>query len=1842
MKKLEENKNKIAIVGLDCRMPGANNSQEFWENLVKEKESLTDFTEEELIAGGVSPKKYKNPNYVRRRGVVKDAEMFDAEFFNFTPREAELLDPQHRLFLECAWHALEDSGINPFNTEKKIAVFGGVGSPYQLINTVEDESILKYANLTQIITSNDKDYVTTRVSYKLNLKGPSINVQSACSTSMVSIVMGIDSLLSYQSDLILAGGVTIELPVNNGYTYQKGSLESPDGKCRTFDKNAEGTVFSRGGGVVALKRLEDAINDNDHIYAVILGGAINNDGNRKAGYTAPSIKGQVEVITEALEFSGICPRSISMVEAHGTATPVGDPIEISSLSEAFSQYTDEVQYCAIGSVKTNIGHTDVASGIASIIKTALSLKNAIIPASLNYKEPNPEINFSESPFFVNTKTIDWENTNETPRRALVNSFGVGGTNACVILEEPPLLNKTQKKEQYDTLFVSAHNKISFDGYCKDLKKLLETQPDINLSQLAHTSRTARMPMKYKAVFPFKSYTDLLASIEKVSPLKQITSETKELVFMFPGQGNQFVNMGKELYQNISEFKECVDYCSTLLEPVIGVDIRTVIFPSDGDYKKLKEQIDETYITQPAIFIISYALAKTLQNYGVNPDKLIGHSVGEYVAAAISGIMSLEDALKSVAIRGKLVFDLPQGSMLAVLLSEEDLLKILPKELCIAVINSPELIVVSGETFHIELFAKKLKNEKIFNKKLSTSHAFHSKMMEPCLEDYRNYFKTVSLNKPNIPIVSSVTGKILTNIEAQSTEYWVNHVLDPVRFGDAADQVLVNESNVFFECGPGKSLESAVKRRLDKDLKHTVISTLNDQTDAVISMDNALGKLWMENVFVDFDARFNSANLQKIPFPLLPFNRKPHLLDFSPKLHSTISGENPKTFITENWYYTPSWKKTSAIDFLPKLKKEEIPVSEKWVIFLESELSKSLVKNLQENGKKFYTVIKGEKYLENGTSFTINSTKKEDYVNVFESIKEEDTFIKVIYSWTFSENDVKDKLLLENAEDILNNNFYNLLYLQQGILSNNITENVRIVYLINNGFDVIGNGNVKPEKTLVIGPVKTLFKEHLGISSLLINITSFNTDFKNKLSVQIIKEVNTQTDENIISYSGLNRWTQIFEQIKIPKNDTNSLLKNGGVYIITGGSGGIGRVLSELIAKSVEGAKIIWTGRKVFPDRRDWEKLLINKKTNSVLKEKIKTILKVENLGSTLAYYDVEVLDFDKMQQTFDDIENKYGAINGVVHSAGIAGGGVIALINKEKIEPVINPKVQGTLILRKLLKNRDLDFIHLYSSVTAIIGDIGRIDYTSANSFMDACANAPGWLHPTAAVRSINWGQWGLLGMAADWRLDKQNKKNSQAEHTSIVHSIENYPIDVSFSHMHKKESCYKVNLNAYKNWIFTEHLLTGIPTMVGCSFIEILIRWKEKKGLSGILSVRGATFLSPLMITKNIRKDLYLFCEKLPDEIYKFTFKSTDHGNDAIHKDQWKDHFIGELVFLENTKLTKIDITKLKEKIPNQNNDRHVLTINDGNNKPTIQYSKRWDCKVNSHFSENEWFTRISLADEFQDDFSHFFLHSAMFDVATSSHLRYMNLNSTYLPLSYGEVKLYSPFEKEIYSYVRISKAKPNENEFSFDIQLFNLRGDLLVEVLNYTFIKFSLLGGDNIKNIKKDSKELSINALEDDILPNEGEQVLNTLLGNSIIPQVLVYPKKLQVSLDGIKHSVLLQKSRDKLKNITKIKDIDDRPDIDTKYVKPENEIEIAIAMIWTAILGINKIGSDDSFNSLGGNSLLAIQAVSGINDEYEVDLSTDEFVNNPRVSELAELVLSKILGEHSEEELEKLLNE
>ena len=733
----DEEKNpegKVAVIGMACRLPGAKNINEYWKNLLNGVETLNTFTDEELVASGVDPAVFRQPNYVRNRGIINGAEYFDAEFFGFTPREAELMDPQQRIFLECAWHALEDAGCDPLKARERIGVFGGTGTPLHLVSTMENSWVKKNASGASIVTSNDKDYVTTRVSYKLNLTGPSVNVQCACSTSMVAVVMGVNSLVSYQSDMILAGGATIEIPERHGYLYQAGGMESADGHCHTFDKEANGTVFSRGCGVVVLKRLEDAIRDKNNIYAVVIGSAINNDGNKKAGFTAPSVEGQVEVISEALALSEISADTITYVEAHGTATPIGDPIEVTSLSEAFRQHTGRKQYCAIGSVKTNIGHCDIASGAASFIKTALCLRNRQIPASLHFHEPNPKIDFPNSPFFVNTALMDWKRENGTPLRALVNAFGVGGTNACVILEEPPALPDTSPKLACDLLLVSGRSPEAVAAAQAEIKTYLESSPGTDPHGIAFTSRYGRHHFLNRAAIPFRGREELLAMLGTQNATTIKTPGKRPVVFMFPGQGNQYVNMGLPLYQTQEVFRRTINECAEILKEELGFDIRTVLFPAAGYEEEASRRINETYITQPALFMVSYAQAQLLISMGIGPDMLIGHSVGEYVAATISGVFTLKNALKAVARRGRLVQELPGGAMLAVLLTEEQVTPMLPDGLEVAVVNSPGLCVVSGPVEMIDRVAAVLDKTKTFNKKIPTSHAFHSAMMEPALPE----------------------------------------------------------------------------------------------------------------------------------------------------------------------------------------------------------------------------------------------------------------------------------------------------------------------------------------------------------------------------------------------------------------------------------------------------------------------------------------------------------------------------------------------------------------------------------------------------------------------------------------------------------------------------------------------------------------------------------------------------------------------------------------------------------------------------------------------------------------------------------------------------------------------------------------------------------------------------------------------------------------------------------------------------------------------------------------------------------------------------------------------------
>ncbi|HEY0607520.1 MAG TPA: type I polyketide synthase, partial [Herpetosiphonaceae bacterium] len=674
---------EIAVVGMAGRFPGARSIEAFWENLCAGVESITFFSEEELLAEGVDAATQALPHYVKARGVLDDVEWFDAPFFDISHREAEVLDPQHRLFLETSWEALEHAGYDPQRYKGAIGVFAGTSlNSYLLYNLYPNAQLMQSMGYIQMLINSDKDFLTTRVSYKLNLEGPSLTVQTACSTSLVAAHLACQSLLNGECDMALAGGITVSVPQRTGYWYQEGSILSPDGHCRAFDASAQGTVFGSGVGLIVLKRLEDALQDGDTIHAVIKGSAINNDGGAKAGYTAPRIDGQAKVIRAAQLMSEVEPETIGYIEAHGTGTPLGDPIEVAALNQVFQGKIAEPGSCAMGTVKSNVGHLDAAAGIAGLIKSILVLKHGQIPPSLHFTSPNPAIDFANSPFFVNTQLRDW--AGPTPRRAGVSSFGIGGTNAHLILEEPPAIDAGDSGRSWQILTLSAKTQTALDAATQRLAAHLSQHPDLNLADVAYTLQVGRQPFSYRRALVCSDRNDALRTLTADSSDRvlsgQVSYSDRPVAFLFPGQGAQYIDMGRALYDDEPVFREAVDRCCELLKPHLGLDLRTILYPTGEAQAEATEQLTQTQITQPALFVIEYALAQLWQSWGVQPAAMIGHSIGEYVAATLAGVFSLEDALLLVATRGRLMQSVPHGSMLSVALPASEIEPLLLPEI----------------------------------------------------------------------------------------------------------------------------------------------------------------------------------------------------------------------------------------------------------------------------------------------------------------------------------------------------------------------------------------------------------------------------------------------------------------------------------------------------------------------------------------------------------------------------------------------------------------------------------------------------------------------------------------------------------------------------------------------------------------------------------------------------------------------------------------------------------------------------------------------------------------------------------------------------------------------------------------------------------------------------------------------------------------------------------------------------------------------------------------------------------------------------------------------------------
>jgi acyl transferase domain-containing protein/acyl carrier protein len=1407
---------EIAVIGMAGRFPGAKNIHQFWDNLINGVESLLFFSDEELKEIDTNPGLLENPNFVKSKGgVLEDKEYFDAEFFDYTLREAEIMDPQLRIFHECAWNALEDAGYTTENYQEPIGLFAGSSSSFnwECLSHLSG----KAGRLGEFGSSQltNKDHLTTRVSYKLDLQGPSSLIQTACSTSLVAIHLACRALLTGECKMALAGGVSVTHLNKIGYLFQEGMIFSSDGHCRTFDARAKGTIGGNGVGIVVLKRLKEAIAERDHIYAVVKGSAVNNDGIRKIGFTAPSIKGQFEVIRAAMRFARVEPESISYIEAHGTATSLGDPIEIEALKKAFN--TDKKGFCRIGSVKTNVGHLDSAAGAAGFIKTVLALKHKKIPPSLHFEKPNPKIDFENSPFYVNTKPTEWENKG-SPLRAGVSSFGIGGTNAHVVLEQAPVIDHSslvigekRKEREYQLILLSAKTESALDKMIQNLtryfkKNLLNrgnhenpTNPAPTLADVAYTLHVGRRGFKFRQKLICSQVNEAIEALTTPGSRKVQRSyakaKRKQVVFLFPGIGAQYINMGWELYEKEPQFREEMDRCFEILKPLTDYNLKEILYPG-GSLSEVSEvsgasgcnsapppnledstldrgtpapgkgeggfDIDQFEIAQLIIFIFEYSLAKLLITWGIKPDAMIGYSFGEYLAACISGVLSLQDALKLVVYRGELLREIPDGAMISVPLAEKELKPLLNNsdELSTA-IDIGSSCIVSGSKAAVDELANRLKDRKIIGIPVKASKALHSKMMHPVSRAFKDKVGQVTLNPPDIPYISNVTGRWITANDVVDPVYWANHLKNTVRFHDGMKELTREENTLFVEVGPGRDICTMIERYIDDSTKQQAVNLVRPRQSNISDVYyllSRIGNLWLYGATIDWSEFYSRETRYRISLPLYPFEGQRYWIN-EDVLNRGFAGPSRETQIKKksnitDWFYVPGWKRTG----LPSANSgasngnSDTQGQTRWLVFVDDCCPGSgFTRRLKKEGMEV-TIVKNGTAFErvSDREFIIDPQRGSDYTTLFKELGQLNQLPhEIAHFWTISPGDQKENQnqRLARAQEL---GFLSLIYLVRAIENQNILHDIQIGIITANVQEVTGEEVICPEKALVLGPAKVIPQEYPYIICRTIDIDlpmpgSWQED---KLIDRLLNEFMAKSLDTVIAFRNNHRWVQIFEPAQWPQpGEIVPRLKEAGVYLVTGGMGNVGFVLAETLVKAV-GAKLILTGRSVLPGREEWDIWLNAHEEEDPISQKIKKIRQLEKLGAEVLVFSADAADPEQMQQLVYQAEQQFGPINGVIHAAGEKGESItrpIKFVDETVIKKQFYPKIYGLLTLEKIFRDKALDFCVFTSSLSPILGGLGFAAYSAANCFMDAFVYRYNRTKPKRWI-SVNWGDWDFSG----------------------------------------------------------------------------------------------------------------------------------------------------------------------------------------------------------------------------------------------------------------------------------------------------------------------------------------------------------------------------------------------------------------------------------------------------------------------------------------------------------------
>jgi phthiocerol/phenolphthiocerol synthesis type-I polyketide synthase E len=1328
----------IAIVGMAGRFPDAPDLESFWRNILNGHESLRTFDVETLTNAGVAPAVQDHPDFVPKGTPLDHVEMFDAEFFGISAGEARTIDPQQRIFLECAWQAMEHAGYAPGQVNDPVGVFAGTGmNTYLMAHILSDRALVEAAGGYQLMLGNDKDFLCTRASYKLDLRGPSVTVQTACSTSLVAVEMACRALSHGECDMALAGGVSIGFPDKTGYIYQEGMILSPDGHCRPFDADAKGTRAGAGAGVVTLKRLADAQRDGDTIHAVIRGIAVNNDGAAKAGYTAPSINGQAEVVAMAQALAGVSARSIGYMETHGTATPLGDPIEIAALTQVFREETDDVGFCRLGALKANIGHLDAAAGVAGLIKAALVLREGIIPPLVNFNSPNPKLELETSPFAASAQATQWPIT-DTPRRAAVSSFGIGGTNAHAVLEQAPVDVPVAARTKHQLLVLSARTRTALTEASNELAAHLASTPSAPLDGVAWTLQSGRTNFSFRRFVVSADLEEAAAALSKSFLPRQHEGGSRRVAFLFSGQGSQHAGMGQDLYDNEPVYRAAIDRCGGILKSAEDLDLCKILFGgSDAD-------LAETRIAQPVLFATEYAMAQLWKSWGVEPVAMLGHSIGEYVAAHIAGVMTLEEALCLVAERGRLMQLMPTGAMASVELSAGRLRARLPEGIEVAAENGPDLTAVSGGSAAVEAFLSTLESEGIEARRLHTSHAFHSAMMEPALAPFRECASKIALKAPQIPYVSNVTGTWITTEQATSPDYYARHLRQAVLF-EPGLKLLARDAGLFLlEVGPGVTLSTLAGISLEGE-RHRIASSLphprDDQNDlrAVLS---AAGVMWAAGVPLDW-AALHGGNTppRRRPLPTYPFERKRYWVDA--KLGGLLQAAAEPVLETSapakelgQYLHVTSWAS------VPIDTQKTPEFSGAWLVIADNaEFGGKLVGGLEKGGANaLLSVLQDD---------PIGASIGSDLSTLLER----------------SSGPLRGIILalgLEPGVNMPGRYRYDMLSAVARLPELAAGQPVRILVATRGAVPVLDDPVRDVEASLVFGPVSMLGVETENLMPQHVDFSADGDAMSDRNVGRLLAEAAQENFEPLVAWRK-RRWLRRFEPIALlPNQDAAAILKDKGVYLITGGMGGIGRTLAHWLAVQVS-ARIVLISRSPLPPRSEWEDRVSNASNGDRVSRIIEGILAIEAAGGEVSVECADVADRDAVRHVVDRTRQKWGDIDGVIHAAGTPGSGKLFVLDDlDEVSRTLSPKVDGLKVLADVLGDTPLDFVAVMSSINGILAAPGNAAYSSANAYLDAFPASATRPANWKRVLVFNWDAWRDVGMAA--RIEVAEKRRVERE----------------------------------------------------------------------------------------------------------------------------------------------------------------------------------------------------------------------------------------------------------------------------------------------------------------------------------------------------------------------------------------------------------------------------------------------------------------------------------------------